>query len=199
MFFKVAEVDVSMVTLGLPDMCTSLTSCAVRCLMFPGSCLSFKYNIVTSQCVLGSWIVPSKGSSSCQSNEGLFTTGAFCNTSLNYIIETNGTVSACIWISPTTYDYNTSIKFCQVRSHRQLWIGLDDLEKEKVFKWIEDGTVLDLNSTFKKQIFHPNEPDDYDNDEDCVEYSLDFASLNDMDCKNKNYCICERSTREPAF
>ncbi|KAK0049902.1 CD209 antigen-like protein 2 [Biomphalaria pfeifferi] len=160
MFFKVAEVDVSMATLGLPDICTSLTSCAVRCLMFPGLCFSCKYNIVTSECVL-------------EKRMHLYT--------------------------PITLQKDSSLKSIAVRCHRQLWIGLNDLEKEKVFKWMDDGTVLDLNSIFKKQIFHPNEPNDYDNDEDCVEYSLYFASLNDMDCKNKNYCICERSTREPAF
>ncbi|XP_055901495.1 uncharacterized protein LOC106067038 [Biomphalaria glabrata] len=219
MLFRVSEVNVAMVALEVPEVITSLTSCAIRCHMLAGSCFSFKYNLVTSLCSLGSWIVPSNGTSSLQPSEGLFTTGAFCNTSLNFTLETNGTASVCIWISTKSYNYTTSVNSCLarrmhlytpktldkfsimtsivIRLQKNFWIGLDDIEVENVFRWVDDGSLLDNN--YRKQIFAPNQPDNHNGSEDCVAYNLKYFPLNDGTCSSALPYICEKGTTESTF
>ncbi|KAK0049903.1 CD209 antigen-like protein 2 [Biomphalaria pfeifferi] len=202
MLFRVSEVNVAMVALEVPEVITSLTSCAIRCHMLAGS-----------------WIVPSNGTSSLQPSEGLFTTGAFCNTSLNFTLETNGTASVCIWMSTKNYNYTTSVNSCLARRmhlytpktldkfsimtsiviklQKNFWIGLDDIEVENVFRWVDDGSLLYNN--YRKQIFAPNQPDNHNGSEDCVAYNLKYFPLNDGPCSSALPYICEKGTTESTF
>ncbi|XP_056265549.1 C-type lectin domain family 4 member E-like [Pseudoliparis swirei] len=67
------------------------------------------------------------------------------------------------------------------------WIGLTDRETEGVWKWV-DGT--DLNKTYWK----PKQPDNHNNNEDCVHMSAssDMNNWNDMTCDTELYFTCEK-------
>ncbi|XP_076027212.1 C-type lectin domain family 4 member K-like isoform X2 [Genypterus blacodes] len=74
------------------------------------------------------------------------------------------------------------------RFKKQLWIGLNDIETEGTWKWL-DGTPL--NSSY----WGNGEPNHYNSrNEDCGEikyYDLE-NSLNDLPCQDKNFWICEK-------
>ena len=64
-------------------------------------------------------------------------------------------------------------------------LGLSDKKEEGNFSWA-DGTTLDLSL----KNWHFNQPDDYNENEDCVE--TDRGKWNDHVCENKYGFICER-------
>ncbi|GFO35667.1 C-type lectin [Plakobranchus ocellatus] len=73
-----------------------------------------------------------------------------------------------------------------------MWIGLDDLEEEGVFKWQEDGKIMtdaEYDATFI------NAPNNMDNNQHCVEYGHKSLSFNDDFCDNLMKAICEIPSR----
>ncbi|XP_078676415.1 uncharacterized protein LOC144913548 [Branchiostoma floridae x Branchiostoma belcheri] len=72
--------------------------------------------------------------------------------------------------------------------HVDVWFGLHDQHKEGHFEWV-DGTPL---SAFKK--WAPDQPDNYENSEDCVVYWRTGGpptNWNDASCSRKLPFICE--------
>ncbi|XP_055879830.1 CD209 antigen-like isoform X2 [Biomphalaria glabrata] len=72
---------------------------------------------------------------------------------------------------------------------RDIWIGLDDIQKEGTFVW-HDGTIL------YKHEYHPlyfsNDNPDNDDNQDCVDLSWSYWKFDDDSCsKSKNY-VCEK-------
>lgn len=68
------------------------------------------------------------------------------------------------------------------------WIGMTDEKTEGTFQWVE-GTLL--NSPPSYQFWNNNEPNNYENKEDCAEMSIDHK-WNDSPCDKTHYAICEK-------
>ena len=70
-----------------------------------------------------------------------------------------------------------------------VWIGLSDIEREGHFKWL-DG-VLAANVGWVD-----GEPNDYDNNEDCVHINLGGRflpnTINDIPCSAAVHALCEK-------
>jgi hypothetical protein len=66
------------------------------------------------------------------------------------------------------------------------WIGLNDLETEGEMRWGEGGAL----ATFTD--WAPNQPDDFDGSEDCVELLADGRGYNDRPCTDLRAYVCER-------
>ncbi|XP_043944421.1 hepatic lectin-like [Protopterus annectens] len=69
------------------------------------------------------------------------------------------------------------------------WIGLTDQQQEGIWQWV-DGTSYDDGVKF----WHTGNPDDYHNNEDCIElYHHDGKTLwNDSNCNRRQKWICEK-------
>ncbi|XP_055880928.1 CD209 antigen-like [Biomphalaria glabrata] len=71
-----------------------------------------------------------------------------------------------------------------------IWIGLDDIQNEGTFVW-HDGTVLDKKDYYPLYFDKVN-PDDFENNQDCVQFWQAGGKLDDDSCsKSKNY-VCEK-------
>ncbi|KAH9505422.1 hypothetical protein Btru_057243 [Bulinus truncatus] len=161
--------------------------------------------------LLGSWIVPANVT--VTDSPAIYTTGAYCDTALNYTVAYNGTVSVCIWMSTKNSNFTMAVASCQSKNmhlvtpkriekvnilttialklNKGFWVGLNDMEVEDVFRWVDDGTLLD--AAYRKQIFGPGQPDNFNNSEDCVGYSLKYPPLNDGPCSSSAMFICEKN------
>ncbi|KAH9490014.1 hypothetical protein Btru_045040 [Bulinus truncatus] len=124
-----------------------------------------------------------------------------CDSTAGFTVETNGYTFACLWWSNDTKNFTNTKLDCQARDSilatfktlekfqilqrkkEIMYIGLDDMEVEGVFRWHDDGSVLD--NTYKKQIFRTGQPDNFTND-DCVQYVN--GTLYDVPC---GY-VCEK-------
>uniref|UniRef100_A0A673CIQ2 C-type lectin domain-containing protein n=1 Tax=Sphaeramia orbicularis TaxID=375764 RepID=A0A673CIQ2_9TELE len=76
--------------------------------------------------------------------------------------------------------------------NKRVWIGLTDVEKEGVWKWV-DGTTLNI----RYKCYYLHQGGDVfvgHSEEDCAEIYVSDPSLrwNDIPCLQKNYWICER-------
>ncbi|XP_048870666.1 C-type lectin domain family 4 member A-like [Brienomyrus brachyistius] len=72
----------------------------------------------------------------------------------------------------------------------EFWIGLSDSESEGTWKWV-DGTTIPVQKGF----WLPEQPDNYEGNEDCVEfntlYSDPFHRWNDRPCEDYIKWVCE--------
>ncbi|KAJ0062909.1 hypothetical protein NL108_008197, partial [Boleophthalmus pectinirostris] len=68
------------------------------------------------------------------------------------------------------------------------WIGLSDREEEGVWRWVD-------SSQLTKSFWFSDEPNNFNNDEDCVEVMMindaPLNSWNDVSCGTKRTFICE--------
>ncbi|XP_039626364.1 C-type lectin domain family 4 member A-like isoform X2 [Polypterus senegalus] len=69
------------------------------------------------------------------------------------------------------------------------WIGLSDTEEEGNYKW-EDGTNFTTTTTF----WRTGQPDDYNDNEDCIALDTEKGTWNDAPCNDKYFFICENTT-----
>ncbi|KAK3757268.1 hypothetical protein RRG08_047459 [Elysia crispata] len=83
--------------------------------------------------------------------------------------------------------YNQEMQRAILGARSVYWIGLNDREKEGVFRW-PDGKTTVTNAEWAI-----NEPND-DGNEDCVAISLKNRKtvLNDLSCSSTNNFICEK-------
>lgn len=102
-------------------------------------------------------------------------------------------------VMPKTDQQQDFIEILMQQSHAEtFWIGLDDLETEKVHKWA-DGTLLD----YKKGDYNrylKGQPDKMYQTEDCVENIKSRGGFywNDENCAKVNSFICEKSDTLPG-
>ncbi|XP_059150277.1 CD209 antigen-like protein 2 [Physella acuta] len=141
-----------------------------------------------------------------------FTTTQLCNPATNFTYMQNGSASVCVRLSTEVMNYTSARKACQEyggnlytmktqekinifkkladAGNYQIWLGLDDLETEDVFKWVDDGSVL--NSSWRDVLFPVIKPDNAFTGEDCISYNYFFSkSLNDGDCSLLMNFMCE--------
>ncbi|KAH9496401.1 hypothetical protein Btru_012528 [Bulinus truncatus] len=194
-------------TLFTKNQTDSLILCALAC-AGDGACNAVAYDNVNLTCSLGTCVItqPVIKSPSVKLYQ---TPQPMCNSTPGFNIETNGTTSACLWWSDDKQTLTVARDACiakgsvlasfktwekfQILKQRtyEIYIGLDDMEVEGVFRWHDDGSVFDLNSLLKQQIFYDNSPDNYGGYEDCVSY-ID-GKLNDLYCGYQNRYVCEKT------
>jgi lectin-like protein len=66
------------------------------------------------------------------------------------------------------------------------WIGLNDLETEGEMRWDGGGELGSFSH------WAPQQPDDFDGTEDCVELLADGRGYNDRPCSDLRAYLCER-------
>ncbi|KAH9490013.1 hypothetical protein Btru_045033, partial [Bulinus truncatus] len=170
----------------------SLNECAMRCHDNMENCSAFSYDKQTLNCTLGECVIsqPTMAAVAIYQMEQ-----PSCDSTAGFTVETNGHTFACLWWSNVTKNFTNAKLDCQARDSilatfkslekfqilqrkkEIIYIGLDDMEVEGVFRWHDDGSVLD--STYMKQIFRTGQPDYFTND-DCVQYVN--GTLYDVPC-----------------
>ncbi|GFO01708.1 Cd209e antigen [Plakobranchus ocellatus] len=76
----------------------------------------------------------------------------------------------------------------QIYNGTSLWLGMDDIGKEGVFIWQEDGQTLtdaEFRATFK------NDFNNYYGGQDCLQYKNKAYGLNDWECDDNLRALCE--------
>nr|KAI8749818.1 CD209 antigen-like protein 2 [Biomphalaria glabrata] len=206
-----SDITVKMTSVGPTMPASTFLSCARRCMKYVTTCSSFLYNQTINTCIPGSWLVRSEMSVTSTLATLYYKPGAFCESRLvNFTIKSYGDVSACMWLSNSSANYDTARKYClnlgshlyTIRIPNKLfilldvvhtlnvdyWVGLNDIAEEGVFRWEDD------NSLWKKDwtLFASGQPDNLGN-EDCVQYSPTFYPINDRPCSYLSRFICEMS------
>ena len=119
-------------------------------------------------------------------------------------------LDSCIWLSREKKNFNDANHHCDQFHHSRLfepksrlqndlvvtlvenrqneshaWIGITDRIEEGTFRYLSSG----------KEVFFTKwttgEPNNYDEDEDCVNFLFKDRSWNDFGCSNKLHFICE--------
>lgn len=78
-----------------------------------------------------------------------------------------------------------------VNSTGWVWIGLDDIQVEGTFVWVDDGQEID--PVVKTNIFETNQPDNWEN-ADCAYGSIWNGRfvLDDAPCTGHMTYVCEK-------
>ncbi|XP_055873423.1 C-type lectin domain family 4 member E-like [Biomphalaria glabrata] len=136
-----------------------------------------------------------------------------CDLSDGFQLVTSGTTSACVWVSTNMTNYFFARNSCRGKSaylytvktigkleilqknydSTSLWVGLNDIDVENVFRWEDDNTICD--STCRGQVFAQGEPNNEYDEEDCVHYYNSYRPspfLNDKNCFTNLAYICEK-------
>ena len=77
----------------------------------------------------------------------------------------------------------------EIAQGANLWVGMDDKDKEGRYVWQEDKSVL--TQEVKDAVFTPGQPNNGWNVEDCVHYRGSKGRLNDQHCWAKINALCE--------
>lgn len=67
-----------------------------------------------------------------------------------------------------------------------VWIGGSDQQVEGVFVWIDSGNSFTFTN------WHANQPDNYNNDEHCVEMFARTGEWNGRHCSHSTPFVCEK-------
>ncbi|KAH9496402.1 hypothetical protein Btru_012534 [Bulinus truncatus] len=163
----------------------TLLMCARRCLG-DGRCKAIAYDQGGLTCSLGECIITQPVARN--PSDGVYQTPQkFCDSTPGFKVETNGHTSACLWWSDTKKNFADASQDCKTKGSilatfktwekfqilqqkasvtTATYIGLDDIDVEGVFRWHGDRSVLD--SSYELQIFRSGEPNNADNNEDCI-------------------------------
>ena len=83
------------------------------------------------------------------------------------------------------------IKLNRPKKNKEYWIGLNDRDEERNFKWT-DGTPYQ----FKRTRWHEDPSNNDNRKENCVELYGDLARWNDKDCSKMLYFICKKKEKK---
>ncbi|RUS71176.1 hypothetical protein EGW08_021063, partial [Elysia chlorotica] len=130
-----------------------------------------------------------------------------CDTSDGFQYVTSGIQSACILVTSNTMNYDVGKAYCLslgahlfvARTEEKLkllppstrvTIGLTDIAMEGVFVWDDTGDTI--SPSFKMLFFKPTEPNNANNNEDCVSTTSKRSNANDVFCHVAFDIVCER-------
>ncbi|GFS02595.1 C-type lectin-related protein 4 [Elysia marginata] len=121
----------------------------------------------------------------------------------------NKTISTCLSFGAPKVYYWVALRLCseqnaflasaktldklallvQLAQGNLLWVGLDDRNENKVFVWVEDGTVISPEKM--EELFVPGEPN-HGREQDCVAVKPPDTKMRDVVCANsKMFYFCE--------
>ncbi|CAL1534038.1 unnamed protein product, partial [Lymnaea stagnalis] len=69
------------------------------------------------------------------------------------------------------------------------WVGLDDIESEGRYVWVDNKEVI--SDTWLRTIYKPSQPDNGDGIEDCTIMIRNLKLLNDYQCNATAHTVCE--------
>ncbi|KAH9505378.1 C-type lectin domain 4 member E [Bulinus truncatus] len=185
----------------------SVTECARRCLEEDPTCGAIAFGPDDRTCTLGECYIQQPVTISESIDRFQTQIQELCSSTPGFSMETNGHTSACLWWSDTTLNFTDAMIDCkakrfilatfktwekfQILAQKpiEIYIGLDDMEVEGVYRWHDDGSVLDM--TYREQIFMAEEPNNLNNNEDCIAYD-DVTGLNDISCSTEYRYVCEK-------
>ncbi|KAH9513997.1 hypothetical protein Btru_031916 [Bulinus truncatus] len=217
-FTRVTDSSVVMETLTTRHSIGSLVQCAIRCLSLKKICYNFRFDKMTGLCTLGSWISPSFNKSVSLTTD-IYTRGAFCNTTDSFQLATGSMTSYCVWLSLDSLNYTSAESACKNQNAhlytmkdlekldilrnlikniaQDCWIGLDDIDTEGVFQWIDDKT--EISRALSGQLFRSGQPDNSNGIEDCCQLSEYLFPINDRDCSYLGPFACEMNPLDTLY
>ncbi|CAG5117994.1 unnamed protein product, partial [Candidula unifasciata] len=192
-------------------------SCAISCHQMSQPCYSFAYDEATSACTLEAPVKNDRAPVSLF--QGYLFSSVVCSQP-GYRLHIQRDVAMCLGVSTDKLNYTDASLACQKQgahlltlkteaklrlfggaqkpANQLFWIGLDDIQREGIFQWLDDKTVI--TPDFQKQLFGEAQPDDWSPQEDCCVYDKDFYSdsypIADAECGNKFLYFCES---QPTF
>ncbi|KAK6971152.1 C-type lectin domain 4 member M [Biomphalaria glabrata] len=202
------DMYLTIVKVGVELSDTNVSYCIYQCQALNGACNSILFNTDNRQCSLGSKIAST--ATARDTSTFMLYHGRACNESAGFNTVTDGTTTACIWISSSSLRADLAYKDCQYKkSHLfaprsldkfnllghvmlsyndDVFVGLDDSEEEGVFRLADDGSKL--NPDLIPLMFTKGQPDNYFN-EDFVFYYSASRRLNDVKADIISRYVCE--------
>ncbi|GFS19199.1 lectin [Elysia marginata] len=192
---------------------SSVPICAFKSLLYcPGS-RGFVYNPSAGLCIPLLWLQMGSGGATLGSADPLewkvFVTNGLCRNGFEaYDYGSEGHFS-CFKIITSSYEYSKATTECNalggylasvktvdelnvvrgLAGSKDHWVGMDDLAKEGVHIWQEDGQRL--TSEQQQTVFKPGEPNNYYGVEDCIHFRGSHQNLNDVHCWSTKRSVCE--------
>ncbi|XP_059150272.1 uncharacterized protein LOC131937095 [Physella acuta] len=196
------------VPLGVEMKRPSLLTCASTCSL-THLCYSFVFNQLDTCCKLGFW--PTLSPLALDHHDTYTTPDVWCDTAAGFVLQQSGEVRVCVRMSPDFLDFATARTTCEgfagnlytVKTQEKLsiltsigaalnfnfWVGLDDIESEGDFRWVDDGA--NITEAWRRTIFNREQPDNRGGAENCVSYNTYYVPLNDDFCLVQMRFLCE--------
>lgn len=208
----------------LPPKNMSQFACAVNCLATFPSCTSYLHNSSTGMCIQSNKVANLLASFesgmgdlyvTCDANGGFSMhhhgTAAACisvvtSPKVNYTVASEYCEQMGGYLASVKTLDKLQLIITALAGSNNFWVGMDDMDEEGTYVWKEDGQVgLKVNATFTAREMaeiemnglwdHPNEPNNYLDDEHCIQlkYSNTYLEhrLNDYKCYTRSKFICE--------
>ncbi|KAK0042461.1 collectin-10, partial [Biomphalaria pfeifferi] len=190
---------------------TSLVSCGLKCRrMFSSDCSSFMFHKVTKLCTPGGRLSSLQPIPAVHEGELYILMSDDLNDKFSFISYNSTTVQLFYFKTEVNYRqaleicrcFNSTLNVAKTNDKYQLfaslvketkhdtWIGLDDIESEGHFVWVDDKQ--EYNTSISPSYFQGDQPDNYNNNEDCVMMRGSNLQLNDERCDKTFYFICEK-------
>ncbi|CAL1526000.1 unnamed protein product [Lymnaea stagnalis] len=188
-----------------------LLTCVIRCVSEFKSCYSVNYNMTTRLCIPGSWLISNNTIQYHAQTRGvIYSTGAKCNETEQFVYHRKADVTTCYWISVNQFNYEDSRDDCIGKNAHlytiklkekfailreistgqihDVWIGLDSLQKKGVLRWVDDNSRL--TGSLKHEIFQQDERNNWTVRKNCTTLAVS-GDLTMKDCKQAYNFVCE--------
>ncbi|XP_059150278.1 C-type mannose receptor 2-like [Physella acuta] len=158
-FVTLHNPSLEFVPLGVELISVNRLECVRTCVLRNRECSTVRYSQTSQVCRLGSW--PRSTAAPTPHRD---THTQLCNQPLNFELLKNGSVSVCVRVSLDRFNYTSARDVCKgfggnlytiktqeklnlivaiaTSVNADLWVGLDDMEQEGIFRWVDDGSLL---------------------------------------------------------